>query len=53
MEVVGSLEFNAPVNIPNLIVGTGITSQDGNLLIGLDDPYAGQEIVNINHERRP
>ena len=52
MEVVGSLKFNAPVDDPNSILETRSTSQDGNLRIELDNPNAGQEMVNIGQERR-
>ena len=50
VEAVGSLRFNAVYDTnPNL--GTGSISQDGSLGIGLDDPNAGLEMVNISQER--
>ena len=36
---------------PNSNLGTGRISQDGSLGIGLDDPNAGLEMVNISQER--
>ena len=48
VEAVGSLRFNNPN--PNL--GTGSISQDGSLVIGLDDLNAGQEMENITQLER-
>ena len=50
VEAVSSLRFNA-VDHPNPNLGTGRISQDGSLCIGLDDPNAGLEMVNISQER--
>ena len=51
VEAVGSLRFDV-VDDPNPNLGTGRISQDGCLHIGLDDPNAGLEMVNIHQERR-
>ena len=50
VEAVGSLRFNA-VDDPNPNLGIGSMSLDGSLGIGLDDPNAGQVMVNISQER--
>ena len=50
VEAVGSLRFNA-VDDPKSDLGTGSISQDKSLCVGLDDPNAGVEMVNISQER--
>ena len=50
VEAVGSLRFNA-VDDPNPIL-TGSLGEDGRLCtVGLDDPDAGLDMVNIGQER--
>ena len=52
IETVSSLQFNV-VDDPNPILGTeNCISRDGSLHIGVDDPNADLEMVNINQERR-
>ena len=51
VEAVSSLRFNAVDDHPNPNLGAGSISQDWSLGIGLDDPNADQDIVNIGQER--
>ena len=50
VEAVSSLRFNV-VDDSNPNLGMGSISQDGSFGVGLDDPNAGQEMINISRER--